>query len=255
MIWDLMFPEITKINGLYFIILSAIFFGLSYWYLRTLLVNKKRKENETSPNIEILGYGVDKNVLAGFNIYGGSSSYLMGFLRGNGELIYLDIVNSPEKRDGDNSLAKKVSVNVRFYDWENGDSLYKEFFAKWLIPENKSAIEAGIDIPADGIGKRLGIGVRKQKDNILWLLDMTQAIINESEQLSILSKLECLNPSYEKCVMVVEIMGSNIEQKKYYFEILNERNGQLGINEMEDGEYWLNTAKESSKDFWETLNK
>lgn len=252
MVWNFVFPEIAKVNGACLFILGAVIIGLSYWYLRTLLINKKRKENETSPDIKILKCDVDRNVLAGINLYG-EKSFLINFLRNNGELIYLDIANCPHKADGENSLAKKISIHIELWDWDDKKQLYKEFYGKWVIPESKDSIETGIDIPADRIGLRLGIAMREKGDNILWLLDSANAVITEDKL--ILNKLSSLPSSCENCVAVIDILGANIEQDRYYFKILNDRNGKIGIEKLNDGEQWLKIAQKSSRDLWKNLNK
>jgi len=206
-----------------------------------------KEGKEISPRIKILDAEVDKNILSGINLYG-IDSFLINFLQGKGELIYLDIANSPIKKDPEKSFAKNVSVYIEFYDWETGNPLYKNCFAKWVIPENRDMIKTGIDIDPDGISKRLGIAVRKKDDNLTYLLDSSIACFDKNGYF--FGTLPSLG-FCEKCVMVVFITGNYIQNlPPFFYEITNVKDMPLKIEEMEDGNYWLETARQSHMDWW-----
>ena len=242
-----MFPFITQITPTLFLIGVIFCIILIYKFLNLMDIIIKKKEFAIRPNLKIIGYGVDDNIGKSISHYK-NDSFIAMYMGGIEELIYLDIINIPIEKDIDGkSKALNVSVSMELRDWDGGSHLHNNIFGKWVIPENKNG-EIGIDIPPDEENAtRLGIAIRKTIDDFTWILDAERAYFDKN---GYANKLDYIG-SCENLVLMTKIKGNNFpDGDTSFFKITNIRNEKLAIEEMEDGNDWLDRANFSSAEIW-----
>jgi hypothetical protein len=242
-----LFPFFDKITIVqWWIILGIVTFLLIIFNI-VIIWYQKKSEISNLPHIRLAKCGVD-NVLPKVNWYG-ANSFIARNLNHERSLLYIDIANSPKTKDKDKSKAIGVSVQIEYYDGDDGRYLYKSYLGRWMgTPERELGKNRSfIDIPSSGISERLGVAYMDYKSSTLYLLD--------SDQTDLSSEGIMVNPPHLSIpgnyVVVATVLGDNLwDIPPMVFELVIIKNETPRFYTKANGEKWLAEAKKSNKSIW-----